>query len=296
MKVRIGVGLGAAGAIDGESFVEAVQRMEQLRFDSLWLSEVLTTPVVDPLAGLAFAAGFTRKLKLGTTMTVTGRNPVRMAKELATIDRLSGGRLLLVFVPGLSDRVEDQALGVPVSERGAWMEEALPLVRRLWSEDNVAHHGPRFDYDGLTVYPRPVQKPLEVWLGGNARSALKRAGQLSDGWLPALCTPEEAAAGRAVIQAAAAEAGRQIDPEHFGISLSYSHDALPAGQVARIARRRPNLDPASVIPVGMPALHKLLERYIDVGFSKFVVRPAEPPRSWRAELDQLADGVLSLQI
>src|SRR5919205_1499622 len=109
MKVRIGVGLGAS-VQDGVALREAVRTMERCGFDSLWLSEVLTTPVVDPLAGLAFAAGLTTKLKLGTTMTVTGRNPVRMAKELATIDRLSGARLLLVFVPGLTDRFEDQAL------------------------------------------------------------------------------------------------------------------------------------------------------------------------------------------
>src|SRR3981081_2894277 len=104
MKIRIGIGLGAGGASASETFVAAVQHMERNGFDSLWLSEVLTTGVLDPLAGLAYAAGVTRKLKLGTTMTVTGRNPVRMAKELATIDRLSGGRLLLVFVPGRSGR------------------------------------------------------------------------------------------------------------------------------------------------------------------------------------------------
>src|SRR3982075_1113234 len=150
MKIRIGVGMGAAGASEPEAFAATVEQMERLRFDSLWLSEVLTGLVVDPLAGLAYAAGITRKLKLGTTMTVTGRNPVRMAKELATIDRLSGGRLLLVFVPGLSDRFEDQALGVPVSERGAWLDEVLPLVRRLWSEDDLSHTGARLSYQDLT--------------------------------------------------------------------------------------------------------------------------------------------------
>src|ERR1700716_2079813 len=112
MKVRIGVGMGAAGAADADTFTAAVEHVERLRFDSLWLSEVLTGLVVDSLAGLAFAAGVTRKLKLGTTMTVTGRNPVRMAKELATIDRLARGRLLLVFVPGQTSKLEDQALGV----------------------------------------------------------------------------------------------------------------------------------------------------------------------------------------
>src|SRR5438477_7513585 len=162
MKIRIGVGLGASTA-DSDAFVETVQHMEACRFDSLWLSEVLTTGVLDPLAGLAFAAGVTSKLKLGTTMTVTGRNPVRMAKELATIDRLSRGRLLLVFVPGLTNRLEDQALAVPVKERGAWLDEGLPLARRLWSEDEVVHTGPLFCYQGISVHPRPLQNPLEVW-------------------------------------------------------------------------------------------------------------------------------------
>ncbi|MBV9893440.1 MAG: LLM class flavin-dependent oxidoreductase [Chloroflexi bacterium] len=292
MKIRIGVGL---GGLSLDEFAPAVQRMEQCGFDSLWLSEVLTTGVPDPLSGLAFAAGMTRKLKLGTTMTVTARNPVRMAKELATIDQLSKGRLLLVFVPGLTNPLEDQALGVSVKERGAWLDEMLPLVRRLWSEDNVVHKGSLFCYDGISLQPRPQQNPLEVWLGGNARSALRRAGQLSDGWLPALCTPSEAADGRAAIEAAAAEAGRRVDPEHFGISMTYARDAIPPAQIARIAKRRPNLDPAEVVPVGAAALRELLHKYIDVGFSKFVVRPAEPPASWSDALDQLADDVLSLQ-
>jgi probable F420-dependent oxidoreductase len=295
MKVRIGIGMGAAGASHPETFAATLEHIEQLRFDSLWLSEVLTGLVVDPLAGLAYAAGVTRKLKLGTTMTVTGRNPIRMAKELATIDRLSSGRLLLVFVPGLSDRFEDQALGMPVAERGAWIEEVLPLVRRLWSEDSVSHTGPRLSYDGLTVHPRPVQQPLEVWLGGTARSALRRAGRLSDGWLPSLCTPQEAAAGRTSIEAAAAEAGRRIDPEHFGISLAYARAAIPAAQAARIAKRRPGIDPATLIPVGSNGVREMLQRYIDVGFSKFVLRPGDGPASWAKELDELAAGVLSLQ-
>jgi probable F420-dependent oxidoreductase len=295
MKIRIGVGMGAAGASDPNGFAASVQQMERLRFDSLWLSEVLTGLVVDPLAGLAYAAGITRKLKLGTTMTVTGRNPIRMAKELATIDRLSGGRLLLVFVPGLSDRFEDQALGVPVTERGAWIEEVLPLVRRLWSENAVSHKGPRLCYQGLTLLPRPVQDPLEVWLGGTARSALRRAGRLSDGWLPSLCTPDEAAAGRASIEAAAGEVGRRVDPEHFGISLAYTRETISPAQVARIAKRRPGIDPATLIPVGMTGLRELLQRYIDVGFSKFVLRPGNSPQSWSDELDELAAGVLALQ-
>jgi alkanesulfonate monooxygenase SsuD/methylene tetrahydromethanopterin reductase-like flavin-dependent oxidoreductase (luciferase family) len=159
----------------------------------------------------------------------------------------------------------------------------------------VVHAGQLFCYDGLRLQPTPLQDPLEVWLGGNARSALRRAGRLSDGWLPSLCTPAEAAAGRAVIEATAAEAGRQIDPEHFGISMTYAREAIPPGQVARIARRRPDVDPAALVPVGPAALRETLRRYLDVGFSKFVLRPAEPPAAWPEELARLAEDVLALQ-
>src|SRR5258708_1199305 len=172
-----------------------------------------------------------------------------------------------------------------VKERGAWIDEVLPLVRRLWSEDAVSHQGPRLCYQGLTVHPRPLQNPLEVWLGGTARSALLRAGRLSDGWLPSLCTPAEAAAGRGAIEAAAAEVGRQIDPEHFGISLAYAGESISAGQAARITKRRPGLDPTEFIPVGMTGLREMLQRYVDVGFSKFVLRPGDGPKSWPDELE-----------
>jgi Zn-dependent alcohol dehydrogenase/alkanesulfonate monooxygenase SsuD/methylene tetrahydromethanopterin reductase-like flavin-dependent oxidoreductase (luciferase family) len=200
MKVRIGVGPGADVAAEPERFADLIVAMERLGFDSLWLAEVLTQPTLDPLAGLAFAAGHVRKLKLGTTLVVPGRHPGRLAKELATIDRLSGGRLLLVFVPGQPDPVERAALGVDGQDRNGWIEEALPVLRRLWTEDDVEHHGPRFSFAGVTIRPRPLQNPLEVWLGGTAKSALDRNGRLGEGWLPSLCTPEEAAAGRATIE------------------------------------------------------------------------------------------------
>jgi probable F420-dependent oxidoreductase len=288
VKIRIGVGMGAAGATD--DFAEQLCEMERCGFDSLWLSEVLTIPVIDPFAGMSFAAGVVRKLKLGTTLTLPGRNPIRLAKELATIDRLSGGRLLLVMVPGLSDPLEQQAVDIPLRERGAWLDEVLPLLRRLWSEDAVVHHGALFDYDGLTVRPRPVQQPLDLWLGGTAKSALRRCGTIGDGWLPSLLTPAEALAGRHSIEAHAAAAGREIESEHFGVSLGYAVTTYSERQIAQVARRRPGMDPTALIPMGLDGLRQRLQKFIDVGFSKFVVRPAESH-----DLRALADAVLPLQ-
>src|SRR5919198_5527045 len=236
MKVRIGFGLGVQGLRDSARFGELVDGLESRGFDSLWLSERLTGEAPDPLVGLAFAAGRTKKLKLGTSVQVLpGRNPVVVAKEWASLDRLSGGRALPAFGLGVANPAEQQAFGVAREERAAWFDEALPLLRRLWTEDAVDHDGPRFSYHGLWVRPKPIQQPLEVWLGGLAPSALRRVGRLCDGWLPSQCTPPEAAAGRVVIEQAAAEAGREIDPEHFGAIVVYARDEIPDALVKTIA-------------------------------------------------------------
>lgn len=296
MKIRIGFGLGTGGWAVDDRFETLLADLERLGFDSLWLSERLAGTTLDPLIGLAFAAGRTRKLKLGTSVLVLpGRNPVMVAKELASLDRVSRGRLLLAFGLGVADPSEHGAFGVGRAERGPWFDETLPLIRRLWSEDDVDHNGPRFSYRHLSVRPRPVQSPLEVWLGGNAPAALRRVGRLSDGWLPSLCTPAEAAAGRAVIQAAACEVGREIDPEHFGASVVYAHDRIPPSLIDTLAARRPGIDPEEVVPVGLPAARATLERFVEAGVSKFVIRPAEEPPSWTVELEALADEVLPLQ-
>src|SRR5499426_4847897 len=223
MKVRIGVG--AAGASSNpDALAELVTGLDDLGFDSLWLSEVLTGPVVDPAVGLAWAAASNPRLKVGTTMLLPGRNVLRLAKQLASLDVLCRGRLLVTLVPGLTYPPERDAIGVEPKRRGAVIDEALPLLRRLWAGETVSHDGPAGRFTDVKLSPLPVQQPLEVWLGGTVPAALERCGRLSDGWLPSLCTPEEAAAGRAVIEDAAARAGRSISAEHFGVSIGYSRE------------------------------------------------------------------------
>ena len=102
MKIRIGVGLGPAPVDDGAGLAGVVDALAESGFDSIWLPEILTAPTIDPLVGLAFAAAHNQRLKLGTTILLPGHNPVRLAKQLAGLDRLSAGRLLVTFVPGLS--------------------------------------------------------------------------------------------------------------------------------------------------------------------------------------------------
>jgi probable F420-dependent oxidoreductase len=294
MKVRIGVGMGPLGG-DPAELAGLVDDLDELGFDSLWLPEVLTVPTLDPLAALAFAAAHNSRLKLGTTMLLPGRNVVRLAKQLATLDRLSAGRLLVTFVPGLAQAPESDAVGVPGREKGPRMEEAFPLLRRLWAGETIDHHGAVGEFEGVTLAPLPTQDPLEFWLGGMVPAALERCGRYADGWLPSACTPAEAAAGKVVVDEAATTAGRAISPEHFGVSLAYAPGPLEPSLLAALGRSRKGIDPALVVPAGLDALRAFLESFLEVGFSKFVVRPLARPDSWRGELEALAAAVGDLQ-
>lgn len=297
MKVRIGIGLGThtlAGT--AETFVPFVRRAEEVGFDSLWLSERLTGDAPDPLVALGVAAGCTTRLKLGTgVLVVPGRNPVVLAKEMASLDALSGGRFLPAVGLGQPSSVEHRAFGVERGERAAWLDEALPLLRRLWTEDDVHHTGERFEVEGVTVRPRPVQAPIEVWLGGRARSELRRCGRLGDGWLASFTTPDEVRSGWDLVNATAAEHARAIDPEHLGVIVAYARDRVPERVGALLRARDAGVGADEVVPVGIDALRERIAAFTEVGASKFVVIPIEEPDDWDAELIEVAEAVLSLE-
>lgn len=297
MKVRIGFGLGThTSANEAGSFGDLVDVLEDLRFDSLWLSERLTGDAPDPLTALAFAAGRTRKLKLGTgVLVLPGRNPVVLAKEMASLDRLSGGRFLPAVGLGAPVPVEHNAFGVDRKDRAAWFDEAMGLMRRLWTEDHVTHEGERFHIEDVTLRPRPIQEPIDVWLGGQAPSELRRVGRLGDGWLPSFCTVSDVAEGWELVTATASEHGRTIDPEHLGTLVTYSYRGIPDRVQALLASRRPDIDPTDVIPIGLDALRTRLVELTEVGASKFVVIPLEEPDDWAAELQSVADALFDLQ-
>ena len=210
---------------------------------------------------------------------IPGRNPVFVAKQLATLDQLSEGRLLLNGVLGLRQPAELQAQGVQADLRTSLLEESLHVMRTLWSGEPLTFHGRHFDYDDLTLAVRPQQQPLEVWLGGQVPAALRRCGRIGDGWMPGLCTPGEAAEGKAVIDAEAARVGRIVDPEHFGINLSWA-DAITDRERSALAARRPDLDAEDLVAVGADGLVESMHAFLAVGFSKFVVRPLLTPESW----------------
>ncbi len=297
MKIRIGYGLGVNSLTnDEERYGHFVDELERLRFDSLWVSERISGHSSDPVVAMAFCAGRTRKLKFGmSVMVLPGRNPVLVAKQLASLDRLSNGRMLPAFGLGAPNLAEWGAFSVQRKERAPIFDEALPLLRRLWTEESVTHHGRFYDFEDIRVLPRPIQSPPDVWLGGAAPSELRRVGRLADGWLPSFTTPADMAEGMALVKQTAAEHDREIDPEHYGVLIPYATAELPDGYAAAMKARRPDLDPSDIVPSGIAAIRQKLLDFIDVGASKFVLIPVTEPDDWTRELEELAAELLPMQ-
>lgn len=294
MKVRIGVAAGAGVVEDPKAFFRLVDALDDLGYDSIWVPDVITTPTLDPIAALAAAAGRRERLKVGTHLIFPGRDPVFLAKQLATLDRVSGGRLLLLAVLGLRQPGELAAQGVAAGDRTAMLEEMLEIVRTLWTGEELSFHGRHFDYDEVRLAITPQQDPLEVWLGGQVPAALRRCGRIGEGWMPGLCTPAEAAEARTVIESAAEDSGRAIDGEHFGVNISWVDGTADETVLAGYRARRPDLADEELVSLGVGGLADRVNQFLDVGFSKFVIRPAVPPDDWAESVAAVAD-VLKLQ-
>jgi len=199
-------------ADEGRALVELVDR---LGYDSLWTGDHLSfaIPILDPLIQLAQAAAVSSRLTFGTGVYLLPlRHPGPVAKQVATLDLLSGGRLIFgVGVGGEFD--SDYAVaGVPKSERGARLSESIEVLRKLWSGAPVAHKGRFFGFDELEMLPAPLQADgPPVWCGGRSKAALRRAGQRADGYLSYVVTPQMFASALEEIAAAAEAAERPLD-------------------------------------------------------------------------------------
>lgn len=296
MKVRIGVGVGVQTSSSPQRFAALVDGLEALAFDSLWLSERVTTDCPDALTALAFAAGRTTRLKMGTSVTVVpGRNPMLLAKQLATLDNLSSGRLLVACGLGVADKQEQQAFGVLRDERASRFDEAVPLLRRFWTEESVDHEGRWHRFTNASVRPFPVQQPLELWIGGVAASELRRCGRLGDGWLPSFVTPDDLKKGRSEVERAAEQVGRQIDADHFGAVVPYVIGELPEAVADFARQRRPGVEPREIVATGYSGLRDLVEQFVVAGGSKFVVVPVTEPPNWDDHVAELADALHPLE-
>lgn len=300
MSVRIGLGSVRTGSgAPGPDLAEFVDACEEHGVDSVWLADQASAPSIDPVVGLAYAAGRTRTLKLGTGVIVLpGRNPMLVAAQLASLVALAPKRILPSFGLRPASPAERTLFPVPDGQRAAVFDEALTVVRRLLTEPVVTHHGTFFHLDDARVGPLP-ERPLDLWLGGQAPAALRRIGRLADGWLGAFLTPGEAAACRAGIEAAAAGAGRAIEDDHYGTNLAVLPSDVSEAErddaLAAAAKRRPDLDPRLLVADGWAAAREHVRAFVDVGVTKFVVHPGVPVPSWRGFVDAFATELLPEQ-
>ncbi|MCP2343790.1 TIGR03854 family LLM class F420-dependent oxidoreductase [Actinomadura rupiterrae] len=300
MKIRIGVGPVPERLADPVQD-DLVTDLEARGIDSFWLSDLVSSPeTVDPLIGIAHAAGRTRRLKLGTSVLVLpGRNPAVVAAQLASLAALAPGRVLPVFGVRAARPADRPVYAVSRGSRARVFEEAVRVVRALLTEPVVSYAGEFFQLDAASVAPLPP-KPLDLWLSGRAPAGMDRVGRLGDGWLGSAVTPVEAGACRAHILAAADRAGRAIEDDHYGTYLTVVTEDADQRAVdallARLHEDRPEVgDPRTLLCWGWSDARAQLRRFVDVGLSKFVIRPAGTVTSRTEFLDALTAELLPLQ-
>jgi probable F420-dependent oxidoreductase len=240
---------------------------ERLGYDSLWAGEHVVAPsprvppspmepdepMLDPLVALAHLAAHTERIRLGTGVIVLPqRNPVVLAKQVASLDVLSGGRLILgIGVAYLEP--EMRAIGVPMEGRGARADEYLAAMRALWEQDAPAYEGRHVRFEGVDAHPRPVQRPLPVVVGGHTRAAHRRAARDADGWYGFLVGLRAMAEQRELMRAAIEETGRER-PLHVSVTPSRRLDREVVRAYAELGVERLIVAP----PVGL-SLEELVE-------------------------------------
>jgi probable F420-dependent oxidoreductase len=240
--MKLGVQLPNIGPLEGrEVYVRIAQAAEELGYDSVWSGDHVVYPVeasspypyhaggayspeplvaYDALIALAVVAGCTERIALGTgVLVLPQRNPLLTAKQLASLDSLSGGRVILGAGAGWLAE-EFVALDAPAFDRrGAVLEEWVAILRACWTQERPSFAGVHYRFDPVHFHPRPV-RPIPIWLGGNSPAALQRAGRIGDGWFGTAVTEEEAVAAIAAVRRHAEEAGR--DPAGVSLGCGYT--------------------------------------------------------------------------
>ena len=280
MTVGVGLGMATYTFSSAQGFWNWVRRCDEAGVDSIWQTDRLVSrePFLECMSVMAGLAGATRQIKFGMNVASLGlRDPLLTAKQCATIDYLSEGRLLPAFGLGSNRSRDWVASGTATRARGQRMNEALEIMTRLWSEEEVSFSGRHFRYDRACVNPKPVQDPLPLWIGGSSDAAIERSGRYGTGWQAAFDTPEEAGVIVERIHAAARECGRTLDHDHFGAGFGVrfgSWDDPPARALAEEFERRTGKEADRGLVVG--GADEILGRirsYVENGVSKFILRP-----------------------
>ncbi len=301
MAIRIGLGGGSPMAKQGlDRFFQYLDAAESQGWDSVWFSDRLIGPVwsMDPVVAMAMTAARTERLRFGAAVLLMSmRSPVATARAMATIDALSGGRLVVGVGVGQESPVEYDAMGVNKQERGRRLDEAIRVMRLLWTEELVTYQGRYVKLNNGGISPMPVQRPIPIWIGGRTAAALRRTGRLGDGWLPTQVTPEDVALGIRHIQECAAEAGRQVPEDHFGVNIRcyvVERGPVPMERVLpHLLLRRQDVPPERLCLLGtVDQVQARLQEYVKAGATKFVLGTACDPDETLEQMELQAEALV----
>ncbi|MEC7973541.1 MAG: LLM class flavin-dependent oxidoreductase [Pseudomonadota bacterium] len=280
MAIGLGLGMATYTFSTAKGYWRWVKRCDEAGVDSLWQTDRLVSkePFLECLTVMAGLAGATKKIKFGMNVASLGlRDPLMTAKQCATIDYLSDGRLLPAFGLGSNRSRDWVASGTATKARGQRMNEALEIMTRLWLGEEVTFSGKHFQYDKAYISPGPVQKPLPLWIGGSSEAAIERSGKYGTGWQAAFDTPEEAGVVVEKILQSAKRNNRPMDKDHFSAAFGVrfgSWNDEPVKKMADDFEKRTGKEASRGIVVGTG--DQILERiqsYVDNGISKFILRP-----------------------
>ncbi|MBO55649.1 MAG: hypothetical protein CL886_08330 [Dehalococcoidia bacterium] len=305
MSVAIGYVPGAFGqGGDNPDFLkDLVDLGDKFEYDSIWLSDRIVSDSfnLEPMVALSMIAAHSTRMKFGTSvLALPLRNPVLLAKQIATLDYLSKGRFFPAVGLGQEDPAEYEACGVPKGDRGRRTDEAIRLMRMLWEQDHVTYEGEFFTCHDVSITPKTYLKPSPpVWIGGRSQAAARRVGRVGDGWLVSSATPEEVRLGREIVFATADKAHREIEEDHIGVLLGFyicdEYENAADKSYQFVTRHRADAHFTEFTALGnVEQVAEMIQKYIDAGAFKFAVRPLCAGTESIEQLERMGEEILPL--
>jgi probable F420-dependent oxidoreductase len=280
MAIGIGMGTSVFPFDNARDYFKWVDKCEAGKVDSIWQTDRLVSKesMLECLSAMAILAGYTESIRFGMNVaSIAIRDPLVTAKQCATIDYISGGRLLPAFGLGSKISRDYTATNISTKGRGKKADEALEIVSRLWTEDSVTFQGEHFSYKDAVITPRPANASIPLWIGGSSQIAVKRTARIGTGWLGGIDSPETAGAVVSGVKEALKNTEREIDDDHYGATLLFRFGnqedrsvlSTTKGITARMGK---NARRYYVVGTTSEIVERIKE-FIDVGCQKFVLLP-----------------------
>ena len=305
IKVGVGFGLWRLGMPSPDTIARVAESAEDWGLDSFWLSDHLLapSPELDVIATLSLLASRTSRMKLGPSVLLLNlRHPLLVAKAFASLDYLSKGRMVMAVGTG-ANLADYAACGIPTEGRGKRLEEGIEVLRKVWREKNASYHGRFFNFDNVTIEPRPVARTnndfgtMDIWVGGRSEAALKRTAKMGDGFFASFQTPEEYANSMAAIRKYAVQYGRANGHIESGLILlcriaNSRQKALDEMEpmLKALGRGAEQFLQRTVYGTAEDVIVRVSE-YTEHGLDKFVLWPIATPEAWAQQVELVGSEI-----